>query len=352
MTQFAARISYCPIFHGAGLAAQPILRRLALSVVSSASLLASLVAHADMVVLQNGDRITGTVKHKAGDALTVETDYAGPVEIRWSEVKAIQTDVPVEVVVAGEPAAERYWFSGEESDVRLDRIVYINPRPEEWGHAYSYKGRLNVSGARTSGNTDTNRAQADGELVATSKDVRYILSGKARREADSGTKTASSWLGSLKRDHFIVDTTRFIYARGSLEHDRFKDIGLRTALGGGFGWQLVDYDLTKLALGAGLDAVTTQRIAGTDERYPALGWDVRLSHWLGAKAVELLHEQEGYWNLHDTTQVTLRSRTGMRVPVAKGMVANASLNVDWERQPAPGRKPVDTTLLMGLGWEW
>jgi putative salt-induced outer membrane protein YdiY len=334
------------------LAALGILGRLAFSFASSACLLAGTSAHADMVLLQNGDRVSGKVKHKAGDTLTVETDYAGPVELRWSQVRSLQTDAPVEVVMEGGPASDLFWFAGDESDLRLDRIVYINPLPEEWGESFSTKARLNVSGARTSGNTSNNRVQADGELTARSKDYRYIVGGKARREADSGIETGSGWLANLKRDHFLVDTQRFIYARASLERDRFKDIRLRTALGGGFGWQLIDDETTKVALGAGLDAVTTRRIAASDERYPALGWDVRLSRWLGGRSVEIVHDEEGFWNLHDTTQITLRSRTGMRVPVAKGMVANASLSIDWERQPAEGRKPLDTTLLMGIGWEW
>ena len=328
-----------------------ILRGVALTLAASAVLLAA-PARADMVVMQNGDRVSGTVKHKAGDTLTVDTDYAGTLELRWSQVKSIQTDAPVEIVVEGEPASALSWFAGDESDPRLDRIVYINPSAEEWGHRYAYRTRLNVSGAWTAGNSSTSRGQADGEFTARSKDVRWILSGKARREAVSGEETASSWLGTLKRDHFLLDPSHFVYARASLERDRFKDIRLRSTLGGGFGWQLLDSEITKLTLGAGLDAVTTRRITAPDERYPALGWDVRLSHWLGAKAVELLHEEEGFWNLHDTRQVTLRSRTGMRVPVAKGMVANASLNVDWEREPAAGRKPFDATLLLGVGVEW
>jgi putative salt-induced outer membrane protein YdiY len=334
------------------LAARGILRRLAFSLVSSASLLAGAAAHADVVVLQNGDRITGTLRHKTGDTLTLETDYAGPVELRWSQVRSIQTDAPVEVVVEGQPESSLFWFSGEESDLRPDRIVYINPLPEEWGQRYATKARLNVSGARSSGNSSANRAQADGEFTARSRDYRYIVGGKARREVDSGIETGSGWLASVKRDHFLIDPQRFIYARGSLERDRFKDIRLRSALGGGFGWQLIDEEASKLALGAGLDAVTTRRIAAPDERYPALGWDVRLSRWLGGRSVEIVHDEEGFWNLHDTAQVTLRSRTGMRVPVAKGMVANASLSIDWERRPAEDRRPLDTTLLMGLGWEW
>jgi putative salt-induced outer membrane protein YdiY len=328
--------------------------RLAFVLASSVCLLVAAGARADVVVLQNGDRITGSVRHKTGDTLTLETDYAGPVEVRWSQVKSIQTDAPVEVVVEGEDeaASNLFWFSGDESDLRLDRILYINPLPEEWGRTFSTKARLNVSGARTSGNSSASRAQADGELTARSKDYRYIIGGKAHSEADTGIDTGSGWLASAKRDHFLIDPSRFIYARGSFEHDRFKDIALRTALGGGFGWQLLDDETTKLALGAGLDAVRTRRISAPDERYPALGWDVRLSRWLGNKSVEVVHDEEGFWNLHDTTQVTLRSRTGMRVPVAKGMVANASLSIDWERQPAEGRKPLDTTLLMGVGWEW
>jgi putative salt-induced outer membrane protein YdiY len=334
------------------LGARDILRRLALALASAACLAAAPAGRADVVVLQNGDRITGTVKHKAGDTLTLETDYAGAVELRWSQVKSVQTDAPVEVVIEGEPAADLFWFSGDESDVRLDRVVYIKPLPEEWGGGYSTKARLNASGARTSGNSNTSRGELNGEFTARSRDYRYIVGGKAHREADAGVDTGSGWLGSVKRDHFVVDQQHFIYARGSLERDRFKDIRLRSALGGGFGWQLVDDPTTKVSLGAGLDAVRTRRIVAPDERYPALGWDVRLSRWLGGRAVELVHDQEGFWNLHDTAQVTLRSRTGMRVPVAKGMVANASLNIDWERQPAAGRKPVDTTLLVGIGWEW
>jgi len=332
------------------LASSGVLR--AFPFVCAACLLAAPAARADMVVMQNGDRITGALKHKAADTLVVATDYAGDVELRWSQVKAVQTDAPVEVVIEGEPASLLVWFSGDGSDPRLDRIVYINPTAEEWGQRYAYRTRLNVSGSWTSGNIRTDRGQADGEFTARSKDVRYILSGKARRESVSGEDTASNWLGTLKRDHFLIDSEHFIYARASLERDRFKDISLRSTLGGGFGWQLVDSEITKLTLGAGLDAVRTLRITAPDERYPALGWDVRLSHWLGAKTVELVHEQEGFWNLHDTKQVTLRSRTGMRVPVAKGMVENASLNVDWEREPAAGRKPLDTTLLLGVGVEW
>ena len=43
---------------------------------------------------------------------------------------------------------------------------------------------------------------------------------------------------------------------------------------------------------------------------------------------------------------------GMRVPVAERLTASAQLNLDWEREPAPGLKAVDTTWLLGLNYHW
>ena len=50
--------------------------------------------------------------------------------------------------------------------------------------------------------------------------------------------------------------------------------------------------------------------------------------------------------------MTLRSRSGLRVPIADGLNASLQLNADWERTPAPGRKSTDTTMLLGLSYGW
>lgn len=83
----------------------------------------------------------------------------------------------------------------------------------------------------------------------------------------------------------------------------------------------------------------------------APGWGVRFSHWLWQRSAELYHDQDGFWDLNDSHRVTLRSKTGVRVPIAGKLSANAQLNVDWEREPARGHKPIDSTLLLGLGYE-
>ena len=56
---------------------------------------------ADQVVLDNGDRITGKVTKKDGDAVTIASDLMGAVTVKWAHVKSIATDEPVTVVLSG-----------------------------------------------------------------------------------------------------------------------------------------------------------------------------------------------------------------------------------------------------------
>ena len=50
--------------------------------------------------------------------------------------------------------------------------------------------------------------------------------------------------------------------------------------------------------------------------------------------------------------VTLRTKTGVRVPLVDRFNATAQLNVDWERRPAPGRASTDSILLLGVDYSF
>ncbi|MBU0602688.1 MAG: DUF481 domain-containing protein [Gammaproteobacteria bacterium] len=321
-------------------------------------------SHADEVLLVNGDRLTGRIVSKAGNTLIIKTEYAGKVSVRWDQVKGVSTKSPVTVMTAGgdllksaqlsAPEPERIGIANTEGGgrtVKRQDIAFINPKPEQSGHGVSYSGRVNVSAASVRGNSESDRVYADGALNARAKDYAWGLGMKIERRKENDVKTAQRWLLDGNYDHF-VDSRHFIYARTSLEQDKFKDIQLRTTVGGGYGWQIYENDQTKLSLRTGLDYVNLDRDTGEDEDYPALGWGVRASHWLLDRRAELFHEQDGFWSLSDSEELTIRSKTGVRLPIAAGITASAQLNADWDRTPAPGRKSTDTTMLLGLGYAW
>src|SRR5437016_2479172 len=55
------------------------------------------VGRADQITLTNGDRITGSIKSSDGTALTIKTDYAGELTVKWEAIKSISSDQPLYV---------------------------------------------------------------------------------------------------------------------------------------------------------------------------------------------------------------------------------------------------------------
>ncbi|MFZ1910495.1 MAG: DUF481 domain-containing protein [Burkholderiales bacterium] len=320
-----------------------------LPALAAALALSAAAAQADTVTLRNGDRLSGKVLHKSGNVLTFESSYAGKIKIRWSDVRTLTTDSPVGVMLKGEPETHRIVLAP--GSVDPSQIAYLNPLPEESGRGIAYKGRVALAASAVRGNSSASSVHGEGALNARAKDYRYGLTARVDQAKDTGQTVTSNWRASGHYDHFLAPK-RFIYGRGFAERDRFRDIKLRTSAGGGYGWQLYDTHRTQLSLRAGVDAVSIKHSDDSSESYPALGWGLHYSHHLWQRKVELFHNQEGFWNLRHTEQVTLHSSTGLRVPLSSGMTANAQLDVDWERTPPPGVKAVDTTWLLGLGYEW
>ena len=308
-------------------------------------------ALADVVTLVNGDRISGRVVHMSDDTLTLKTDYAGRLSIAWGRVKSISTDEPVRVMLKdSNRVISSRELPGDGAGAALAQVAYINPTLAESGGT-TYSGRATLSSAYVHGNSKSDRVYAQGELTARARAYRVALGLKAERSSDAGQQTASNWLGEASVDRFI-DDKRFYYGRASLENNRYTDLRLRSTLGGGYGFQFFETRRTKLSLRGGLDYVNVKRKAGDDASYPAAGWGVKFSHLLELYPLELFHEHDGYISLKDTDNMTLRSRSGLRVPITDGLNASLQLNADWERSPAPGRKSTDTTMLLGLSYGW
>lgn len=324
------------------------------------------VAHADEIVLWNGDRVSGRITHLAGDTLEMETDYAGAIEIRWNDIASVATDDRVDIMLFGDyvettvklvPMRDGYVsFEGTLDEVSLDKIVYINPTPEEVNGVVNYSGHINLSVAQTRGNTSNDQKYGDADLTARGRHYRFTVGGKFNHVKERFETTASNWLINGNYDWFVTKK-QFTYLRGSVERNRFNDAHSRRTLGTGYGVQLVEDKRTNVSLRGGLDYVALRHIESSQQDaldnpgYLAFGWGVKASHKLSGLS-ELFHEHDGFWNLDDRDQITVRSRTGFRMPLFMGINMSLHINADWEHKAAPGRKKTDTTGVLGLGYAW
>lgn len=319
-------------------------------------------AHADQIMLANGDRLTGKLISKVDDTLTFETEYAGRIKIRWRDVVSITTDAPVTVMSADgalkKGRIERTASGGLElvteegaRAVRLADLSYINPPPHISGTGVTYKGRVSVLGSASRGNTDDSRLYAEAGLRARAKAYSYGIEFRGEQKEESGSTTAQNYFvgGRYNRP---IDDEHFAYVRTSLDNDEFKDVRLRGTVGAGLGWNIFDSEKKHLSVLGGLELVAVDRKDGTSESFPAFGWGVDYRQWVWADRFELFFDQRGYSSLSDSDDTSFRTRAGVRIPLGSGLTANAQVNYDYEGEPGPTREKTDTQVLLGLGYEF
>src|SRR5213593_3788149 len=61
----------------------------------------SFTASGDVIVMKNGDRVTGSVIKKDAATLSIKSIHFGTVTLPWDQVESITTDVPLNAELTG-----------------------------------------------------------------------------------------------------------------------------------------------------------------------------------------------------------------------------------------------------------
>ena len=334
-------------------------RKLALIAAAAAALFAASV-NADEVVMKNGDRITGKVVELLDGKLSIKTEYAGVINIDWSQVETFSTAEPIFVTIGDNVVratvseadvgtatlSSEDWLETE--PIELSRLSAMNYEPKP---TVRVSGRINIGASSTSGNTNVDTTNGDAEMVARSDKNRFTLGGEIHRAKTDDVETESNWLAYLKYDHFFSQRW-YGFANASGENDDFKDIRLRTTFGLGAGYQWFDTEKTKLSFEIGANYVNIDRIESTDTDYPAARWSLDFLQRLFSSKTEFFHRSAVFSSLDDSGNFFLRTRTGLRLPIVANLNTTIQYNYDYDDNPAPGRVKEDKAWLFTLGYRW
>jgi len=321
-----------------------------------------LPALADEVYLANGDRVSGTVVKKAGDVLTVMTEFAGEIGIAWDKVVSVSTEAPVVVqlddatLLTGALARSGDGSVGiagsglvQAGQVPVAQIAMINPPAPENGVKLS--GRANAGVYIAKGNTDKEAYHGDIEAVARTKQNRFTAGAIYNQAVNDGVESENNATAYLKYDHFLTEKW-YSYANAVLFKDDFADLNLRSSLGVGAGYQFMESELTNLSLEGGLSYVNEDFDLAPDDSYPAARWSLNYDHFLYPNRLQFFHFHEGLLGLQDTKDIIIITRTGLRAMLTDNFTATAEVDVDWDNTPSPGNDRVDTRYLFNLGYGW
>ena len=317
---------------------------------------------ADEVRLKNGDKLTGQIVRMQEDKLILKTSYAGKITIVWQEVAGIQTDDSVKVVLKDETTLEGTTEAVEDGKMKLDTdklerpssfsladVKAINPEPVK---TVKITTRANASLTNERGNTQTDNYYFDGEFVARTKKNRYKIGGELTNEKADGITTSQNWLVYGDYSHFLSEKW-YLYADTLSEHDEFKDLNLRSTLGAGAGYQFFETPLLNLSISAGLAMVDENFDVAKDNDYSAGQWRLNYDQYFFDKFVQFFHKNTGFISLEDANDWFLKTRTGLRFPLYKGLAATLQYNFDWNNQPsAAAETEEDTKFIFLLGYEF
>ena len=317
-------------------------------------------ALADVVVLEGGKRLTGTITTLEEETLTLTTDYSEPIKILKSKVKSISTDAPVAVHLTGgdilkgrltggdkgaflvEPSAGR-----EAAVLNWDDVATINPAPpvlSEW------KGNITVGAGLQSGNTDRFDASVGAEATRKSATDRYNLRLLFNYAEENDSLTTRNTFGALKYDYFFTPVF-YGYLGIEMLNDKFKNLSLRTVVGPGAGYQIWDDKKRALALEAGLSYFSENLIVGEDSSWIT----ARLAGTFRYQVMKLISFSDHlvvYPSIEEFGEHQLRNEAVLSSDIGSSLALNFKNILERDSDPAPGILKNDLQWILGLKYSF
>ena len=313
------------------------------------------VANADELRLKNGDRITGAVTSLAAGTLTFKTP-GGELKVAWSDVASLAIEQPMLVTVGtAAPVSATFAAADATGHVTLvpggsialtDIVALSRPQP-----AWVFIGGAGAGIVQTAGNTQVNNLRLSGDMVASGAADRYTAAVIVTHANDRGVETARNWSATGKYDRFVTSRL-FINGNSNFTNDRFRDIDLRTALGAGVGYQILDTARTKLTADAGLAWVNENFRTISDDHYTAAHESASLQIQALPDRIQLFHLHDGYFGVSGDNKMFMRTQNGARLGLAAGFVTTIEEDLDYDRRPSPGRRQTDRTFSLTLGYRF
>lgn len=340
-------------------------------------------AFADSVVLQNGDHLTGTIIAIDKAEITLKTDAAGELKIKWSAVQQLSSDKPVFVATPdkttitgtvtsnGEDFIVHTTASGDVT-IPVNQLTIVRTESQQQAYEKSlhpgllndWTGAVNIGFALARGNSDTTNLNtaftADRKTLSDEFKVAessiYSTSGTSTAGAPGGV-TANEILGDVVYDRNITKKF-FVFASGDFTHDALQDLTLRSIYTGGVGWHVINTANTTLDALFGVNYTRESYSSSASalnpvplnisRNLPGLTAGENFMHKFGA-GTAFTETFDFYPDLSDFSQYRFSLDAAVVTKIKKWLGWQTSLSDRYvTNPPIPGTKSNDVILSTGL----
>jgi len=318
-------------------------------------------AAADQIVLNNGDRITGTIDSADAGKLTILSPIAGKITVDFANIKTFSTDAPIKIVLADGSILNERVSEGSAGNIEtatggllavqsvsLSNVEKINPPPVAW------TGSIAISGSLTQGDTDSEQLGATLGLSRRGENDRFLvdaqyLFGKQKINGVTST-TNDQWFIQPAYNYFF--TKRFyVNASVRVEKNRIQNLDIRVTPGLGLGYQIVERPDFNANVEGGLAWVYEDY---TNIGKPSENVSLRLAYHvdktLWDSKLKVFSDCTYFPSIQNVSNYLVLFDAGLRLALTKTMFSELRGEADYDSHPAPGAHRTDTQLILGVGW--
>lgn len=315
----------------------------------------------DMVTLKDGSVLYGEVVDLFAGKLRMKTGFGdgdGMMTIKWEDVTAITLAKPGSFTTnegsliqgqAIESKGGNVTLRGAPLSVPVDipmaSIKAINIPPVQ----FTGNATLGISGA--SGNSEFKNVSGLFDLMARGEKLRLSLMGRYIYGEAGNTITARNALGTIKLDFFLTKRW-YWFTNAFFEQDTFQDLKLRTALGTGPGYQLIDkgdfggiFSELTLSAEAGVSYFNEDFKVLEDKTSVRGRWAVNLDWPIIKGRLTVFHNHQGYPSLENSKDIYIIANTGATLTIYKNFIIRPQVTYRFNNNPpvATPQFPAGTT---------
>ena len=316
------------------------------------------IAVADVLTMNNGDRISGIVDSVSGGRLLLKTDYAGDLSVDLAAIASAESDKPLDLRLnSGDRVFGQLTTDGASQAIKTDDGVQPLTLTEvDWAvddlmqgaeDITHVKNTAEVLGSVATGNSDTASWGIRFETDIARGKHRNLFSLALDQGDAEGIKTKDQFDFDYSYRWLFTDAW-YVNGIGEYFFDKIKSVDERITIGAGAGYQFWDNSLGALSGELGGTHVF-EEIDGVTDDSPAVRWALRWNRFFAAKKVELFHNHRILALVGNGNDVIFDATLGVRYRLGDRVITNFRIDYKHETVPAPGAKKTDVLYAFGMG---
>jgi hypothetical protein len=230
----------------------------------------------DVIVLANGDRLTGEIKSLEHNRLKLSTHHMGTVYIEWDKVARVQSD---QYLLLEREDGLRYYGQlkpgTEDGRLLVDRgdaratpesvamASVVRAVPIEGGEFIDRLDGYVSAGLDLAKANDRRSMDFAGGLSSRTREREWALDGSMNLTDDDSGETSERYDAGLQYRQFR-ERRDFYLGFGGLSRNTELDLNLRTLVGGGYGRYFVQTNTADWLGGLGL-AYSNEHYSGSEK---------------------------------------------------------------------------------------